>query len=197
MELILATYNLHKIRELKELLRSCFKDLDILSISQFPNYRPPEEVGASFTENAFLKAKDAAFNLKKWTLADDSGLVVPMLQGQPGIISHRFAGPKSTDLDNRKKLLKEMEHLSDDYRQAFFECALALCSPEGFEKCVTGFCHGYITHEEKGANGFGYDALFVKHDYDKTFAELDHSVKNRISHRYKAFEKLKPYFNFS
>jgi XTP/dITP diphosphohydrolase len=125
-------------------------------------------------------------------MADDSGLVVPMLKEEPGIHSKRYAGDNAADVDNRQKLLEAMRHFHGLDRSAYFECSLALCCPDGMEKSVTGTCEGHILFEERGSNGFGYDPLFVKHDYDKSFAEVTESVKNRISHRRKAFEKLLP-----
>lgn len=190
MELIIASGNVHKIREYRELFKN-LKGFEILSLRNFPEYASVEETGSSFTENAKIKARHASSILKKWVLADDSGLVVPRLKNEPGIYSRRYAGPEASDAENRKKLLHEMRNFQGPDRDAYFECALALCGPsDGYEKCVIGTCEGSILTEERGRNGFGYDSLFIKHDYDKTFAELDESVKNRISHRYKAFEKL-------
>ncbi len=190
MEIVIASNNVHKIREFREMLKA-IKGVDVFSLLNFPKYEPLEETGATFQENAQLKARHAAVHLKKWVLADDSGLVVPPLQGSPGVHSKRYAGPEATDADNRKKLLREMQHLTGLQRCAYFECCLVLCDPSGSEKCVSGICEGHILTEERGRNGFGYDSLFVKNDYDKTFAEITEAVKNRISHRCKAFEKLR------
>lgn len=191
MEIVIASRNVHKIREFRDMFKLLkINNLDVDSLLNYPTYSPPEETETTFKGNALLKARHAAKALKKWVLADDSGLVVPMLKGEPGVRSARYAGAEASDIDNRHKLLKAMSHLNDMERNAYFECCLALCNPEGFEKCSTGVCEGHILVEERGRNGFGYDSLFVKHDYDKTFAELDESVKNRISHRYKALEKL-------
>lgn len=191
MEIVIASSNVHKVREFREMLRLCRRnDLDILSLINFPNYEPPEETGTTFQENALIKGREAAKQLNKWVLADDSGLVVPILNGEPGVYSARYAGIGATDRDNRRKLLNAMLPYEGLERAAYFECCLALCGPDGYEKCVTGICEGIILQEEKGGNGFGYDPLFIKHDYDKTFAELDPSIKNKISHRYKAFEKM-------
>ena len=119
---------------------------------------------------------------------------VPSLGGLPGILSRRYAGEDATDTENRQKLLKAMQHLQDDKRSAYFECALVVASPEEIKKSVTGTCEGVLLSEEKGSRGFGYDPLFVKYDYDKSFGELDETIKNRVSHRRKAFEKLMPLF---
>lgn len=191
MELVLATHNLHKVREFREMLKAIKNvDIDILSLTHFPEYTPPEETGETFVENATLKAVHAAAALKKWVLADDSGLVVPALENQPGVRSRRYAGDESTDSENRQKLLKELKGKEDLDRSAYFECSLAIASPDGLKKVVSGICEGLISTSEKGRNGFGYDSLFIKNDYDKTFAELDESTKNRISHRRKAIDKL-------
>jgi XTP/dITP diphosphohydrolase len=189
MEIVIASRNVHKIREFKEMFKF-LKGVDVLSLHLFQDYEAPEESGQTFQENALIKGRHAAKTLNKWVVADDSGLVVPFLKDAPGVRSSRYAGNEASDLDNRQKLLREMASFSDVERNAYFECCLALCGPTGIEKCVKGVCEGYILTEERGRNGFGYDPLFVKHEYDKSFAELDESVKNRISHRSKAFEKL-------
>lgn len=189
--LVIASKNVHKVREIRSILKP-FTRFDLLSLCDFPNYAPLEELGKTFEENASVKAEHAAKVLGKWVLADDSGLIVPALQGAPGIFSNRYAGNDATDLENRQKLLEEMKHLMDDDRQAFFECSLALASPEGIKKCVKGICEGVLLLKDQGGSGFGYDPLFVKHGYSKTFAELGESLKNRISHRRKALDKLIP-----
>lgn len=191
MEIVIASKNLHKIREYRDLMKQ-FTKFDILTLMNFPDYQPLPEEASSFKDNATGKGIHAAKTLGKWVLADDSGLIVPSLNNQPGIKSRRYAGEEATDIENRKKLLEEMQGLQDLQRNAYYECCLVLASPEGLKKCVTGICEGILLHEERGRNGFGYDPLFVKNDYDKSFAELDDSIKNRISHRYKAFEKLAP-----
>ncbi len=190
MELIIATTNVHKIREIRALLKPLHQ-FDILSLRDFPDYSQPPETGTTFEENAILKATDAARALNKWAVADDSGLVVPALGGAPGVYSARYAGERAADIENRRKLLKEMTDLEEIGRTAYFECAIALASPEGLKKCVKGICEGMILTKERGRNGFGYDPLFLKHDYNQTFGELEESVKNQVSHRGKALEKLK------
>lgn len=167
--------------------------IECISLRQFPDYILPEETGHTFMENAVLKAVQAAAHFQMWVLADDSGLVVPALKGDPGVYSARYAGLNATDADNRKKLLENMQGLEGDARTAFYECCLALANPKGLQKTVEGICDGHITTEPRGRHGFGYDPLFIKNDYDKTFAELDDSVKNRVSHRRKAFERLLAY----
>ena len=190
MEIVIASHNLHKIREFREMFKQIKMKMDILSLLNFSNYQSPAEVGSTLKENAVAKALHAAQELGKWVLADDSGLIVPALNGAPGIQSRRYSGDDATDAENRKKLLKEMGALKDLQRSAYFECCLVLAGPSGLKKTVTGTCEGMISDIERGRNGFGYDPLFVKNEYDKTFGELEESIKNRISHRRKAFEKL-------
>ncbi len=189
MDLLLASTNLHKIRELRQLLAP-LKKFDLYSLNDFCSYIPPEETGQTFEENALLKATHAAAYSNMLTLADDSGLVVPAIDGAPGIFSARYAGKNTTDLDNRKKLLKEMSSLQGLQRAAYFECAIALAHPAGWNKCVKAIVEGLIVLEEKGKNGFGYDSLFQKYDYSLTFGQLDESIKNQISHRFKAMQKM-------
>lgn len=188
-EILIASKNMHKIRELKELL-SAFPEFDILSLFDFPDYVPEEETGTSFRENAETKAIHAAKVLNKLAIGEDSGLVVPALNNKPGIFSARYAGKNATDGDNRKKLLTDMENLEDDKRYAFFESCMAIATPEGLKKSTCATCEGRIIKKEKGGSGFGYDPIFIKNDYSKTFAELQPSLKNQISHRRKAFDKL-------
>lgn len=189
MQIVIATTNLHKIREIKEMLKS-IKDLDILTLAQFPDYVPSEETGSSFEEIAIQKAVEAAKKLNCLVLAEDSGISVAALNGKPGIRSKRYASETATDSENRKKLLEALSSYSGDERSATMTCAMALARPEGLIKCVTGISEGTIATEERGRNGFGYDSLFLKLEYEKTFAELDDSTKNRISHRRKALERM-------
>ena len=191
MKLILATSNLHKVWEYKTMLK-CIPGMDLHSLRDFSSYISPEETGKTFEENAKIKALSAAKALGAWVLADDSGLVIPALNDAPGIHSARYAGKDATDAENRKKLLKEIENLPLEKRAAYFQCVICLASPEGIKKCVTGKCEGTVLHASRGSQGFGYDSLFLKYDYNKTFAEMEEDVKNRISHRRKALDKLLP-----
>lgn len=194
MELVIASTNLHKIRELREMFKSIKGiNIDVLSLQNFPHYQPLPEDGKNLQDICKTKAEHAAKALKKWVLADDSALFVPAIKNIPGIHSKRYAGEDATDTENRQKLLIAMKGLSEDKRHAYCECCLAIASPDGMmKKFVTGTCEGFILTEERGRGGFGYDSLFCKHEYDKTFAEMEESTKNRISHRHKAFEKLLP-----
>jgi XTP/dITP diphosphohydrolase len=193
VDILLATTNGHKIREIRALLKP-FNKFDLYSLLDFQGYVQPEENGQTFEENALIKALHAAKTFNKWTLADDSGLVVPALGGAPGLYSARYAGMGSTDKENRQKLLKETAHLEGEGRFAYFECCIVLAAPEGAKKIVTGICEGTLLNSERGSYGFGYDSLFLKHDYNQTFAELDEERKNQVSHRAKALNKLKTTF---
>jgi len=177
------------VREYRSLLKH-LTHLDIYSLKDFPEYSLPEETGATFEENATAKALHAAQALDRWVIADDSGLVVPALNNAPGVFSARYAGPDATDADNRKKLIEKLSQLPEEKRIGYFECTIVLASKEGVKKIVKGTCEGELLTEQKGRNGFGYDPIFRKYDYSKTFAELDEDTKNRISHRRKAFDKI-------
>ncbi|MEZ5315240.1 MAG: RdgB/HAM1 family non-canonical purine NTP pyrophosphatase [Chlamydiales bacterium] len=190
MDLVLATRNGHKIREIRAFLKS-LQGLDIYSVLDFSDYHSPPETGKTFEENAYLKGEDVAKKLGKWALADDSGLIVPTLGGMPGIYSSRYSREGGSDKENCNKLLKEMERLDGEDRFAYFECCIVLVSPDrDFCKVETGYCEGMIAKQARGGNGFGYDPVFIKHDYHQTFAELGEVLKNQISHRAKALEKI-------
>lgn len=191
MEIVLASTNVHKVRELREMCRK-LKNIDLRSLRDFPDYVQIEETGVTLEENALLKAEDAARSLNRWVIAEDSGLFVPALNGAPGVYSARYASLNATDLENRQKLLRELSGMDEFKRSAYFECCIVLASPEKVVKIVTGRCEGYIGTEERGRNGFGYDSIFIKNDYNKSFAELEESVKNKVSHRMKAFQKMLP-----
>ncbi len=190
-ELLIATNNLNKRLELVSILKGQLTDVDILTLHQFPEFKPEQEKGKTFLENAEAKALYAAKKLKKLVLADDSGLVVPALDGEPGIFSARYAGEEASDKDNRNKLIEKLSLLNEEERKGYFECAIALATPEKVLKVTLGRSEGYLVTEARGGGGFGYDSLFVKYEYNKTFAELDGEVKNKISARGKALEKMR------
>lgn len=189
MEIVIASKNLHKIREIRSILKPQYP-FDYLSLLDFPNYVPPQETGSTFEENAFIKATHAANSLKRWVIADDSGLVVPALGDAPGIRSARYAGEGASDKENREKLIKALDSLDETERTGYYACAIALASPEGIQKQVIGYCEGSLILTPRGSQGFGYDPIFLKYDYNKTFAEIDEETKNKISHRRKALDKL-------
>ncbi|MFZ4099700.1 MAG: RdgB/HAM1 family non-canonical purine NTP pyrophosphatase, partial [Chlamydiia bacterium] len=198
--LLLATTNLHKARELRALLREPRikallgeVELDLLTPKDIPGYVVPDETGATFLENAILKAVNAAKAAQMPALADDSGLCIPALNGAPGVHSARYAGPDATDRESRRALLATMTGLHGEQRYGYYECALCLALPDGTYRTGTGTCQGEILSSDRGQGGFGYDALFLRHEYAKTFAEMDEALKNRISHRRKALERMVPH----
>ncbi len=192
MQLLLATSNLHKILELKAMLKPWLQDTELFSLKDFPDYVAPPEDGKTFVENAEIKAMHAARTLEMHVIADDSGLVVPSLNGEPGVHSRRYAGEKATDRENQKKLIGRLKDLPEEARMGYYECALSFASPTKIIKTTKGLCEGSLLIEPRGRFGFGYDPLFLKHDYKRTLAELEEDIKNRISHRRKAFDKLLP-----
>lgn len=189
MEIVLATKNKNKIREIKDILK--FLRVRIHSTAEYPDMPEVEEDGQTLAENALKKAKAIAAYTGKWALADDTGLEVESLDGAPGVYSARFAGPQCSYEDNNRKLLKLLERLPKSKRKAVFKCVIALSDPLGKTQTAIGIIRGYIGSEMKGTHGFGYDPLFIVPKYGKTFAELGLTVKNKISHRAKALAKMK------
>jgi len=189
LELIVATRNKGKVREIREALRGL--RLRIYALSDFSDVPEIEEDGKSFAENALKKARFYSKAFGKLTLADDSGLEVDSLKGFPGIYSARYAGIGASTQENNQKLLSEMEGISRSKRGARFKCVMAMVSPDGREAIAEGACKGRIGFKEKGKKGFGYDPLFILPKYGKAMAELSLEEKNKISHRGKALRKLR------
>jgi XTP/dITP diphosphohydrolase len=189
LEVVVATRNKGKIREIREALKGM--GLRIYALSDFPDVPEIEEDGKSFTENALKKARFYSKYFGKLTLADDSGLEVDGLKRLPGIYSARYAGQGASSQKNNQKLLKEMKEISLSKRGARFKCIMALVSPDGREAMAEGFCMGRIGFRERGKRGFGYDPLFILPKYGKTMAELSLEEKNKISHRGKALRKIR------
>jgi len=190
-QLIVATNNQGKLRELEEVLTGL--PIRILSLRDYPLIPDIIEDGFSFAENALKKARAVFQAVGVPTLADDSGLCVDALEGRPGIFSARYAGSGASDEENYLKILKEMKDVADDIRSAHFVCALALVERNGNEKVFEGMCHGKITREPVGRNGFGYDPIFYFEPLNSTFAEIDSSAKSIVSHRGKALRKFAQY----
>lgn len=190
-ELVVATANRGKLRELELLLDGVVERL--FSPADFPVFPEVVEDGETFAENAVKKARSAALATGKPVIADDSGLVVDELGGRPGVRSARFAGEGASDVENNAKLLRELAGVPAERRTAAFCCVIALCLPSG--ECFTfeGRLEGAILDEPRGKGGFGYDPLFLVPDYGLTLAELPLEIKNIISHRGKAFARLKEY----
>lgn len=184
-ELLLATTNKGKVPELAELLAGI--PLRLRTLAEFPHVPAPDETGATFAENAELKARFYASRTGLLTLADDSGLETDALGGAPGVHSARYAGAGATDEQRIARLLDEMRTSGDPARGARFVCAVALFDARtGACQLFEGTCAGRIGHESRGSNGFGYDPVFLPQGFDKTFAELPAEIKQRISHRAQA-----------
>ncbi len=189
--LVIATGNRKKAAELVELLASL--GLELKSLADFGTPREVDETGQTFAENAALKATEQARNLKAWVLADDSGLLVDALKGEPGVYSARYAGAGASDADNRAKLLAALAGVPAEKRSARFECHLALADPTGaIRAAASGACHGRIRSEDAGTGGFGSDPWFEVVEYHRTFGELSAAVKGVLSHRARAIYHVLP-----
>ncbi|HRD70950.1 MAG TPA: RdgB/HAM1 family non-canonical purine NTP pyrophosphatase [Legionella sp.] len=187
-ELIIATGNAGKLKEFQQLLSP------IHCIAQSTlNIESVEENGLSFIENALLKARHASSLAGKPALADDSGLVVPALNGAPGIFSARYSGDYANDKSNIEFLIKNMADLNKEQRHAYFYCAIALVrhAKDPTPLIATGVFHGYINESPAGDGGFGYDPVFYLPEYQCTVAELPAGIKNSISHRAQALNTLR------
>jgi XTP/dITP diphosphohydrolase len=191
-ELVVATRNPGKLKEIRQLLEGHVCTL--FSLADFQDLPHLIEDGDTFEKNAIKKARMTASIINKPVLADDSGLVVDILDGKPGIYSARFAGEGASDEQNNAKLLAELHGIPDGHRSAAFHCTVALCFPDGSCYTFSGELKGLILEEPRGSSGFGYDTLFFIPEYNKTLAELPHEVKNKISHRGKALANLKNFF---
>lgn len=193
LEIVLATGNKDKIKEIEKILNGI--DAKLLSLDDFPGCPKVVEDGETLEANAKKKALVVSQYTKKHSLAEDTGLEVEALSGAPGIHSARFAGDNCTYEDNNRKLLKLMEKVSLGERRAKFRCVAALAKPDGEVVTCEGVCEGIIDFEMKGESGFGYDPLFLLPEYGKTFAELGEEMKNKISHRARALAKIKEIIN--
>ena len=192
--ILVATTNPGKIAELRAMLDA---DVQWLDLSDFPDIEEIEEDGLTFAENARKKALGHAQATGLWTIADDSGLVVDALDGEPGVKSARFSGAKSKDrslIDHRNiaKVLELLKDVPEEKRTAKFVCCLCLAKPEKTLIETEGTLQGLITNKEIGKNGFGYDPIFFVPSLNKTVAQLTAEEKNAISHRGIAIRKLKP-----
>ncbi len=186
--LIIATKNKGKVKEFKELLSEYpFKVISLLDVPGCPEII---EDGTTFKENAVKKAETVRDYTKEMVLADDSGLEVDFLGGEPGIYSARFAGDNASDEENNRKLLGLLKGVPEEKRGAQFTCVIAISCPEKGTKVVEGTCRGTIISASLGDMGFGYDPLFLVPGYGKTFSQLEPDIKNKISHRGKAMEKV-------
>lgn len=189
--IVLATANTHKVIEFQRILGELLPDLELTASSNFSKVPVVEETGATFAENALLKAKVINEFTKLPAIADDSGLVVEALNGAPGIFSARYAGINATDQENVAKLISEIINIDDSLLEASFECAIALVDREqSLELVVQGQMPGRVIKQVRGANGFGYDPMFIPQGFSKTAAELSDQDKDKISHRGIALRKM-------
>ncbi len=185
IEILIATNNLGKVKEIKDILDS--SKIKILTMKDFPPLPKIEEDGKTYQENAVKKARKISEYTGKICLADDSGLEIDYLKGKPGIYSSRWG---DSDEERINKVLKLLENVPINKRNAKFVCVVVLVFPNGKIYMVKEECKGSITFNPKGEHGFGYDPIFLIPEYDKTFAELGEKIKNQISHRGKAMRRM-------
>lgn len=190
MQLLVATHNLGKVRELADMLGDL--QVDWLSLDDIALSDEVAETGETFRENAILKASGYAGKSGLLTLADDSGLEVDALDGRPGVHTARFGGPGLTPVQRYQRLLRELQDVPWSQRTARFRCVVALANPRGLIGTAEGVCEGMIAHEAAGDGGFGYDPVFYMVDRQKTMAELPAAVKHQLSHRGQAFARIVP-----
>jgi len=186
-KLLLATKNTAKVREYSRLLQGI--PYEIVTLAEEGIYQVVDETGETLEENATLKAKSYACQSNLLTLADDSGLEVDALGGEPGVLSARFAGEGASDNEIIDYLLVKLTGIPWEERTARFRCIIAIASPQGEVELCEGECRGIIAFEPKGENGFGYDPIFYLHRLEKTMAELTPDEKNEVSHRGQAVGK--------
>ncbi|HJU98077.1 MAG TPA: RdgB/HAM1 family non-canonical purine NTP pyrophosphatase [Jiangellaceae bacterium] len=187
---VLATRNPHKLDELRRILAAAGATVDLVSVAGFPDVPDVVETGLTFAENALLKATATAAATRLPAIADDSGLTVDALNGMPGIFSARWAGRHGDDAANLDLLLRQVVDVPDGRRGAAFVCAAALATPSGRGVVEEGRVTGRLTHEPRGANGFGYDPVFVPDGHTRTTAEMSPAEKDAVSHRGRAFRAL-------
>jgi XTP/dITP diphosphohydrolase len=189
--LVVGTRNRKKLGEILEILGDLA--IDLRDLSAYPQAPEVTEDGKTFEENARKKAVEQALTLHEWVLGEDSGLVVPALNGRPGIFSARYAGTQGDDAANNARLLAELAPLPDERRSAYYICTAVLARPDGtVVASAEGRCHGEIIKDHRGTGGFGYDSLFLIPEYHQTFGELSARAKHAISHRARALSQLRP-----
>ncbi len=187
-EILIATTNKGKVADFKTLLTPL--GISVKSLLDYKDLIDIEETGATFTENAILKAEAMSKHFNTNVIADDSGLAIDALQGRPGVYSARYAGVEKNDQANMMKVLEELQGIPTNKRTARFHCVLALAIPNDVTKTVEGTCEGVIATSPIGDQGFGYDPIFFLPDIGKTMAQLSKEEKNQISHRANAFKQL-------
>lgn len=190
-KIIVATGNKDKVREIKSIFNKCgANDMDILTMKEAGINADIVENGSTFEENALIKARAVAALCDCIVLADDSGLEVDALGGEPGIYSARYMGEDTSYRIKNKAIVDRLEGVPDEKRSARFVCAVAVCCPDGFETTVRGVMEGRIGYAEDGENGFGYDPIFYLPEYGCSSAAISPDEKNKISHRGKAFREV-------
>ncbi|MEO0060765.1 MAG: hypothetical protein RL343_383 [Actinomycetota bacterium] len=189
MKLVLATHNAHKVEEVGAILGTAVPGLELVGYDG----PEPKEDGTSFLENALIKARAAFAHSGMPAIADDSGIAVEILGGAPGIFSARWAGGRD-NVQNRQLLLSQLDDVRDEDRAAAFVCTIALVTSDG-EVSFTGIWPGRVARQETGANGFGYDPVFIPEGFEVSAAELEPEVKNALSHRSLALQQLASYLN--
>jgi XTP/dITP diphosphohydrolase len=189
MKIVFASGNEGKVKEIREMLEGM--GIELVSLTDYTGVPEIVEDGKTFLENALKKAKVISEFTDETVLADDSGLQVDVLGGEPGIYSARYAGEKATDDDNINLLLARLKNIPQEKRTAFFCCALVLYRTNGSYDCFESKWQGLIIDDRRGNNGFGYDPVFFLPELNKTAAELPPEIKNKVSHRGQAFAKLK------
>jgi XTP/dITP diphosphohydrolase len=192
--LLVATWNTHKTREIGQILGSGWNVRDLTTLVDAPRV---EETGSTFAENAALKAVAISESFPELVLADDSGLAVDALNGEPGVYSARFAGEEATDAQNRSKLIGLLKTLSAGEFPGRFRCEMVLASKGEIKRSFSGIVEGIVVPFERGDHGFGYDSMFIPAGYSETFAELPSEIKNSLSHRGKALQKVVEYLRTS
>jgi XTP/dITP diphosphohydrolase len=190
--LVLATANQHKLAELTRILEAGRVGVELAGLGEFPGAPEVAETGATFDENALLKARAIAEFTGLPAVADDSGLCVDALDGMPGVLSARWAGRHGDDEANLRLVLAQLSDLPDERRGAHFTCAAALVLPSGKEHVSEGTVYGRLIRQPRGTNGFGYDPIFVPDGSELTTAEMSSAAKDAISHRGKALRALAP-----
>ena len=189
MKIVFASRNEGKVKEIKSMLQGT--EIELVSLNSYPDLPEVVEDGRSFLENALKKAKVISELTGEAVLADDSGLQVDFLKGEPGIYSSRYAGDRATDKENNVKLLAQLKNVPARKRTASFHCVLVLYKKDGSYDSFHGQWSGQIIDEARGSNGFGYDPIFWVPELNKTAAELPAEIKNKVSHRGQAFAQLK------
>jgi XTP/dITP diphosphohydrolase len=190
--LVLATGNQGKLAELNRILAAGRVNVTLVSLAEYPDAPEVRETGATFAENALLKARAMAAFTGLPTVGEDSGLCVDALNGMPGVLSARWSGKHGDEAANNELLLAQLADVPDARRGAHFACAAALVLPGGREHVSEGTVYGQLIREERGSNGFGYDPIFVPDSSELTTAQMSSEAKDKISHRGRALRGLAP-----